>query len=116
MSKSQYTSMFSIRARMIVISLVVAAVVGGVFTAIDGAYSLLAAIMAAFFSSLLCAAICGRLVAELRMDQSRLLAECARNETAVASQPESDDLKALFSGTEISLQSFKSHDKRHQEL
>lgn len=116
MSKSQYAGMLSIRARMIVVSLLAAAVVGGVFTVIDGAYSLLAALLAAFFSSLLCAAICGRLVADLRSDQSRLIAECARNETTAASQPESDDLKALFAGNETSLQSFKSQDKKHQEL
>ncbi|MDU0457139.1 MAG: methyl-accepting chemotaxis protein [Geobacteraceae bacterium] len=116
MSKSRYASMFSIRARMVVISLVAALVTGGVFTSINGVYPLIASLLAAFVSALLCAGICGRLIAELRKDQSRMISSFAGDAPEAAPQPECDDLSALLSGTETSLKLFESRNRDHQEM
>lgn len=98
MLNREYKSVAAVRAKMIVVSLMAAALFGGIAVALGNSVSVLAvAAAAAFFSSLLCVGIIQRLLSEIRSGQLLVLAQLAPELDLSTVQAQSDHIHALDS-------------------
>lgn len=117
MSDRAYTSVAAVRAKMIVVSLMAAALFGGIAVALGSSASVLAVAAAtAFFSSLLCVGIIQRLLSEIRLDQLLVLAQLAPELDLSKVHAQSDHIHALDSLRTKVAHAMELQRKRRKEL
>ncbi len=117
MSDKLYSSVAAIRTRMVVLSLLASAVVGGVAVAAGSSITVLPiVIVAALFCSLLCAGIVQRLVSALLSAQLDVLARLAPDSPLSSVHTQTDPLAALFTLRESATQALISQERERREL
>lgn len=117
MSSRSYSVVAAVRTRMIILSLMVSGVIGGIAVALGSSISVLvAAILSAFISSLLCVGILQRLLSEIRSDQLFVLARLVPELDLSAAHAQSDDICALRSLRNLVTPVLESRQKERKEL
>lgn len=117
MSNRPYSSVATVRIRMVVFSLIASAVIGGIATMLGSDASVFAAVsLTAVFCSLLCALILQRLAAEVRSDQLLVLSRLIPDLELSSAYAQQDDIKALYSLRDIVTQTMESQQKERREL
>lgn len=117
MSSRPYSSVAAVRARMVLLSLIVSGVIGCLAVALGSSVSVLTVvIVTALFCSLLCAWIFQRLMSGIRSDQMLLLSRLVPGLESSSLNEQSDDIKALFSLRDLAALSIESRQKERSEL
>jgi methyl-accepting chemotaxis protein len=117
MTDLQHASISARRNRMVIISLVIAVVVGVLlFVAGGGVFAVAGVIFTALASSLLCARTLSRTVADIRAQQACVVASLQLTEDITAVQSEEDDIRAIFSFDNIIIATVESRRKERQQL
>jgi len=102
---------------MVLVSLFVSAVVGGLLLAAgSGGLVVGGVIAAAFISSLICARYLSEAVAEIRADQARVVASLQLSEDVSAIQAEHDDVRAITAFDNIIIKTVENRRKERQLL
>lgn len=117
MAHLQHAGISSRKRRMVIQSLLAAIVIGALLLAAgSGALVVTAVTCSALLSSLLCVRILSRTVAEIRADQSRVVASLQLAEDISSIQAEQDDIKAISSFDNVIIEVVESRRKERQHL
>lgn len=117
MSDVHYTSLFARRLRMVLVSLFVAVVVGGLLLAAgSGGLAFGGVIATAFISSLICARYLAATVAEIRADQARVVTSLELSEDVSAVYAEHDDVRVIASFDNIIIKTVQTRRKERLHL
>jgi methyl-accepting chemotaxis protein len=98
MSNRPHNSIAAVQTRMVVFSLIIAGVIGGIMIMLGSLTSaLVTAVATALCCSLLSAVICQRLIAEIRSNQLFIMTQIAPELELSFVRKQTDDLEAIFS-------------------
>ena len=117
MSNRPYSSVATVRIRMVVFSLIASGVIGGIAAMLGSDVSVFAAVAATAVScSLLCALVFQRLAAEVRSDQLLVLSRLVPDLELSSAHAQPDDIKALYSLRDLVTLTLESRQKERKEL
>lgn len=117
MSSRPYSSFAAVQVRMVVLSLIVSGVIGGVAVVTGSSvYILLMTIITALLCSMLCAATIHRLLSEFRSEQLSLLTQLVPELKSSSNSAEPDVVRALYSTSDELMHTFESQQKGREEL
>lgn len=113
----QHANMSARRSRMVIMSLLVAIVIGGVLLATGGGVSAVAAVMfTALLCSLLCAGSLSKAVADIREQQSYVVASLKLTEDISSIKAEQDDIRAIYALDNVIIDVVEGRRKERQHL
>lgn len=117
MSDVHYTSLSTRKTRMVLVSLFVAIVAGGLlFAAGSGGLAVGGVIATALVCSLICTRYLATATAEIRADQARVVASLQLSEDVSSVYAEQDDVKAITSLDKIIIKTVETRRKERQHL
>lgn len=117
MSDVHYTSLSTRKTRMVLVSLFVAIVAGGLlFAAGSGGLAVGGVIATALVCSLICTRYLATATAEIRADQARVVASLQLSEDVSSVYAEQDDVKAITSFDKIIIKTVETRRKERQHL
>lgn len=115
MSKTRQAGVAALRGRMLAMSLVLSAVIGGgAYLASGSVWALAAPLIAALICAIICGSILGQALAALREQQSGLLQGIAGDEVMAALRSEPDDLVALSDGVAAAIAPLEAAQAGHR--
>ena len=117
MSDVHYTSLSTRKTRMVLVSLFVAIVAGGLlFAAGSGGLAVGGVIATALVCSLICTRYLATATAEIRADQARVVASLQLSEDVSSVYAEQDDVKVITSFDKIIIKTVETRRKERQHL
>ncbi|MDA8414382.1 MAG: methyl-accepting chemotaxis protein [Desulfobacteraceae bacterium] len=117
MSDVHYTSLSTRKTRMVLVSLFVAIVAGGLlFAAGSGGLAVGGVIATALVCSLICTRYLATAIAEIRADQARVVASLQLSEDVSSVYAEQDDVKVITSFDKIIIKTVETRRKERQHL
>jgi methyl-accepting chemotaxis protein len=117
MPEVQYASISARRAQMVQVSMLVALLVGGLLFAAGGGWLAFGGVaITAIFCSLVCAHRLAAAVAEIRADQSRVVASLKLSEDVSDIYAEQDDIRGIISFDNIIIKTVENRRKERQQL
>lgn len=117
MSNSRYSSVATVRTKMVLLSLIVSGVIGcGALVAGMPASALAAAIITALLCSFVCAEIFRRLMAEIRSDQLHTMVRLLPEADFSSVHAHNDDVRALVFLCDLVAETVGNRRQEHKEL